>query len=212
VRFEHAALLEVDDGVEGEGAGDAGHRVEVDVLDVAVAGQELLDLRPVEIALLVGVRIGDARLEPGVALRVELDGQVLEAHALLLLVVLDGRLEAIRLWYQTSPLVGAPLLGLLGPAVRQPLRVLLAVRRLGRDDVAAGVLLLVLLYSKERWKSVTLSYPGAHPLGTWLCQRGSRLRSRLGRAAQWLRERAVGCEAWVRSREDPPSGPGSSVS
>ncbi len=108
MRLEHLALLEVDDGVERQRTGHPGDWVEVDVLDVAVAGQELLHLRAVQVTGLVGVGV-EPLLEPGVAPRVELDRQVLEAHPLLLLVVLDGGLEPVGLWRQTRPLVRASL-------------------------------------------------------------------------------------------------------
>jgi len=78
-------LLEVDHGMEGQRAGDPCDRVDADVLDVAVPGQQLTDplllvddrgRRP------IGVRISNVALEPGAALLVELDRQVLEAHAM----------------------------------------------------------------------------------------------------------------------------------
>ena len=71
VGLQDLAGLEVDDGVERQRTGHPGDRIEVDVLDVAVAGQELLHLRSIEVTGLVGVAV-EALFQPGVALGVEL--------------------------------------------------------------------------------------------------------------------------------------------
>jgi len=87
VRLEHLAILEIDHRVEREGTCDACHRVEVDATDVPVSRHQLLELvlpgrvlQGHELPRLVGPRVRRAVDQAGVALFVELDRQVLEAH------------------------------------------------------------------------------------------------------------------------------------
>ena len=80
VGLEDLARLEVDDGVERQRPGHAGDRVEIDVLEVPVAPQQVLNPGAIDLPRLVGVGVRHAPLEPGAALLIELDGQVLEAH------------------------------------------------------------------------------------------------------------------------------------
>ena len=86
-RLDDLAPLEVGHRVEGQRAGHAGHRVEVHAPDVPVAREQLLDLlarrraRRARLHLAggpEGVRL--ARPEVRLAVGIELDGQVLEAH------------------------------------------------------------------------------------------------------------------------------------
>src|SRR2546428_766750 len=75
----------------GGGAGDTGHGVEIGLLDVAVASKELLDVLGRELRGRSSrcrrrrrVRVRHACAEIRLALRVELDREVLEAHGVLL--------------------------------------------------------------------------------------------------------------------------------
>src|SRR5215471_12638619 len=90
--LQHLAALEVGDGVEGQCPCHAGDRVEVEVLDVAVALEQLLDPlrrqlsgRSARGSLGGAIWIGDPSAEKRLALRVELDGKVLKAHGVLVL-------------------------------------------------------------------------------------------------------------------------------
>jgi hypothetical protein len=86
VGVDRPAVLQVEDGVDGKGAGHPGHGVDVPVPEAGRGGQ--LGARPVLPAHeALGLRdlhrigVGDAFSQAGLARSVELDGEVLEAHA-----------------------------------------------------------------------------------------------------------------------------------
>src|SRR5262249_1058866 len=73
--------------VEGERAGDTGHGIEIELLDKAVAPEQLLDVlggelrwRSARHRRCRSVRVRDTRAEVRFALRVELDRKIFEAH------------------------------------------------------------------------------------------------------------------------------------
>jgi hypothetical protein len=85
MRFQHVPFFEVHHGVKRESAGNARYGIEVYVLDVAVAAQQLFDIRPVNLARLIRIWICDARFQVWPTLCVEFNRQVLKAHASVLL-------------------------------------------------------------------------------------------------------------------------------
>jgi hypothetical protein len=79
IGFLDGAALQIDDRVKRQRAGNASHRIDVDVADVRVALYELFDLRAVDLDGRVreGVRAAEEARTP---LVIELDREILEAH------------------------------------------------------------------------------------------------------------------------------------
>ena len=86
-RLDDPPFLQISHGVECQGAGHARDRIKIHVLDVAVAAQKLLDL--VMGQRRIGARLNRPRgservrfagAKTRLAMRVELDRKVLEAH------------------------------------------------------------------------------------------------------------------------------------
>src|SRR5262249_1563750 len=85
-RLDDLPALEVRDGMEGQRPRHPSNRIEVDVPDVAVTRQELLDLLVTKLPSRAGLDLAACaervRFGPKVrlAVRVELDREILEAH------------------------------------------------------------------------------------------------------------------------------------
>ena len=89
---EHLSLFQIGHRMKRERAGDTGHRVEVDILDVAVLGEELLHLRVRQgsgTAVHWGVVDAERRLvsEGHPALVIDVDREILESTWLVVLSV-----------------------------------------------------------------------------------------------------------------------------